>query len=82
MTPQTPSAPAKEWLTAQETQRFLGISKPTFFRWRDRGLIRCAKLEGRIYVKRQDLLDTLEAHLAERAPGDGATVPVPDLAAT
>ena len=72
----TAPPPNKEFLTSKEAREYLGISKPTFFRWRDRGVFRTSKIGGRIYVPLRDLLATLEANLPDTS-GDGATTAVP-----
>ncbi len=54
--------PPFNWLPSDEAMRLLGISRRTFFNWRDEGIIRVSTVKGKLYCKRSDL----EKLLADR----------------
>jgi len=51
----------KTWLTLEEAARYAGITPTTLREWRDNGLPE-SEVEGRIYVKREDLDAFIESH--------------------
>lgn len=58
-------AAPKEWLTNQEAQRFLGLSKTTLQRYRDDGVLPYSKLGGNIYYRYEHVVDVLDEHAVE-----------------
>jgi len=51
----------KTWLTLEEAAQYADITTKTLREWRDNGLPE-SEVEGRIYVKREDLDAFIESH--------------------
>lgn len=52
--------PTDEWIEAAEVRRILGISVPTWQRYRDAKIIKFSQIGKKIYVRRSDLDAFLE----------------------
>ena len=57
---------SKNWLTNNEAQEYLGLSKPTLARYRAEGRLAYSKVGSRIYYRIADLEAMLESHLVTR----------------
>ena len=51
----------KDWLTNQEAQEYLGLSKSTLQRYRDSGLLQYSKVGNRVYYQWAELLRLLDS---------------------
>ena len=52
---------SKTWLTLQEARRYVDVSRTTLRSWREKGLPE-ANVEGRVYIKREDLDAFIGSH--------------------
>jgi hypothetical protein len=62
---ETKQAEPKEWLTNKEAQDFLGLSRATLQRYRDRGTLPYSKVGGNIYYRYADVVALLEENLVD-----------------
>lgn len=58
--------PPFNWITADEVIRLLGISRRTFFNWRDEGILGVSSVRGKLYCKKSDLEKVLDNHYKKK----------------
>lgn len=52
----------KEYLTLEETAKYLGRSKSAVYKYCSRNLFPYIKLQGKTLIKRADLIEWIESH--------------------
>lgn len=60
LTNSAPPKAQKELLTAQETMDFLGISRNSFDRFKEEGILKVYRLKRKLYCKRSEIMEALQ----------------------
>ncbi len=55
-----------EWLTAKEAAKFLGVTTRTLSIWRQKGILKVAKIGRKLHFKRSDLEALLNRNTLNR----------------
>lgn len=49
-----------EWLDSKGAARYMGVSLRTIMTYKEKGLIRCSKVMGKLYFKKSELQSIIE----------------------